>query len=288
MMETWERLVATSVSGRPLAATRMLFAAAALVMLSSAWRRIDDGFDPDWVHIPWPVVQDHLVGFPPSVVIALWGVGAVALFLGLVPRLAAASVVLGMGSFYAVDQQHYANGGYFMVLVGTLLVLADSGASWTPWGPDRRRASWWPTFLLALQLSIVYLYAAVQKLRGPGLRGDTIDWQLNGPAMDHIAWSRLPEALNLLGGAGEVVVAIGLWFAVTRRPALVVGIALHIGILAFIRDSPDLLAFGLASFALHPAFWLAAPPLAAVRHELRTSPPGSTEASDRPEPVGQA
>ncbi len=288
MMATWERLAATSVSGRPLAATRMLFAAAALIMLNSAWRRIGDGFDPDWVHIPWPIVADHLVGFPPGVVIVLWAGGAIVLFLGLVPRLAAASVVLGMGAFYAVDQQHYANGGYFMVLVGILLVLTDSGASWTPWGPDRRRASWWPAFLLAFQLSIVYLYAAAQKVRGPALRGATIDWQLNGPAMDHITWSRLPEALNLQGGLAEGIVAVGLWFTATRRPALVVGVALHLGILAFIRDSPDLVAFGLASFALYPAFWVAAPPLAEARRPLRSFPPSPTEASDRPEPVGQA
>lgn len=287
MIATWERLTATSVSGRPLAATRMLFSAAALVMLHSAWRRIGDGFDPGWIHVPWPIVEDHLVGFPPGVVIALWGVGAVALFLGLVPRLAAASVVLGMGAFYAVDQQHYANGGYFIVVVGILLVLADSGASWTPWGPDRRRPSWWTSFLLALQLTIVYLYAAGQKLRGPALRGATIDWQLNGPAMDHITWSRLPEALNLLGGTAEVVCAIGLWFAATRRVALVVGITLHVGILAFIRDSPDLIAFGLASFALYPAFWVASPPLGAAVRQLRSRAPRSAEARDQAEPAGQ-
>lgn len=288
MMATWERLVATSVSGRPLAATRMLYSVAALVMLHSAWRRIADGFDPDWVHIPWPIVGSRLVGFPPGVVMALWGMGAVVLFLGLVPRLAAASVVMGMGAFYAVDQQHYANGGYFMVLVGILLVMTDSGASWTPWGPDRRRASWWPTFLLALQLTMVYLYAAVQKLRGPALRGATVDWQLNGPAVDHITWSGLPQALNLLGGTAEVFCAIGLWFAITRRPALVVGIILHIGILAFLRDSPDLVAFGLASCALYPVFWVASPPLAAARRQLRSPPASSSEAGPQPSPVGQA
>lgn len=283
----WVRLVATTVSGRPLAATRMLYAVAALVMLRSSWRRLGPGFDPDRLHIPWPIVGDHLLVLPPAVPAVLWGVGVVALFIGFLPRLAAGSVVAGMGAFYAVDRQHYANGGYLMVLIGVLLVLADSGASTTPWGPDRRRAPWWPTLLLALQLSISYGYAAVQKLRSSSLRGDTIDWQLKGPLVDTVAWSRLPEALNLLGLTAEVFCAVGLWFVVTRRPAVAVGVLLHLGVLAFLRDAPDLLAFGIASVALYPAFWVASPPLAAAFSLLRDPGPAEDRRAPAP-PLGHA
>ncbi len=266
----WSRLLATSVGGRPLAATRVLYAVAALVMLHSAWRRFDLGFAPDLLHVPWPVVGDHLVGLSPVVPQVLWGGGAVLLLTGVASRPAAGAVVLGMGAFYAVDRQHYANGGYFMVLIGILLVLADSGASVTPWGPDRRRASWWTAFLLACQLSIVYLYAAVQKLRRSSLSGDTVAWQLHGPLVEHVGWSRLPEALNLLGFAAEAFCAVALWFPRTRRLAVAVGIVLHLGVLAFMRDTPDLTAFGIASVALYPAFWAAQPPLTEAWDQLRS------------------
>lgn len=272
MMAAWERLVATPVGGRPLAATRVLYAVAALVMLNSAWRRFEVGFDPDRLHVPWPVVGDHLVGLPSAIPILLWGGGALVLLTGVASRPAAAATVLGIVAFYAVDRQHYANGGYFLVLIGVLLVLADSGASATPWGPDRRRSSWWTAFLLASQLSVVYLYAAVQKLSRSSLSGDAVAWQLHGPLVEHITWSRLPEALNLLGFAAEAFCAVALWFARTRRLALVVGIILHLGVLAFVRVTPDLTAFGIASIALYPAFWVAGPPLAAAWRQLRGRP----------------
>lgn len=269
MTTAWSRLVATSVGGRPLAATRLLFGVAALIMLHSSWRRLGPGFDPDGFHIPWPVVGDLFVGLPPAVPALLWGGGAVLVLVGATARTGAAAVALGVALFYGVDRQHYGNGGYLLFLIAVLLVLADSGASWTPWGPDRRRASWWTAFLLAMQLSILYGYAAVQKLRPPSLRGDTIEWQLNGPLVDHVSWSRLPEALNLLGGGAEAFCAVGLWFAATRRLAAVVGVVLHLGVVAFVRDTPDLWAFGVASVALYPAFWAAGPPLAAEIRRVR-------------------
>lgn len=272
MIDAWVRLVDTTVGGRPLAATRMLYALAALILLRSSWRRIGPGFDPDGFHLAWPVVGDRLLGAPSALVVALWACGAVLVLVGVVPRVGAGAVATAMAMFYAVDRQHYANGGYFIVLIGILLVAADSGASATPWGPDRRRASWWPTFLLAMQLSIVYLWAAVQKFRPTSLRGDTIEWQLHGPLMDVVSWSALPEALNLLGGGAEIFCAIALWFPRTRKLAVAIGVTLHLGVLGFVRDAPDLLAFGVASVALYPAFWSASEPLAIELRRWRGRP----------------
>lgn len=275
----WWRLVDTSVSGRPLAATRILYAFAALAMLQGSRHRFDRGFDADRLHISWPLIGDRLEGLPPELVAAVWGLGALVLLTGVAARAGAAAVVVAMAAFYGVDQQHYANGGYFLILIGVLLVVADPGASRTPWGPDRRRVAWWPTFLLAAQLSIVYLYAAVQKLRRSSLDGSTIEWQLTGPVVERLEWDVLPVALNALGGAAEVFCAVALWFAVSRRAAVAVGLVLHVGVLAFIRPTADLLAFGVASVALYPAFWAAAPPIAEAAAERRS---GRSAASASP------
>jgi hypothetical protein len=259
--QAWERLLLTSVGGRPLAATRLLYAAAALVLLHSNGRRMGDGLDPDRLHIPWPLVGDAFQGIPIELVRGAWIAGALVLASGIAARAGAAVLVASMLVFYGADRQHYGNGAYFIILIGILVVLADSGASRTPWGPDRRLASWWPAFLLASQLSIVYLFAAVQKARSSSLRGDTIAWQLKGPLVDDVTWSLLPEALNALGGLAELFCAMGLWFVLTRKLAVVVGVVLHLGVLLFVRWSPDLLAFGLASVSLYPAFWAASGPL---------------------------
>jgi hypothetical protein len=277
MIAAWERLVATSVGGRPLAVTRVLYGLAALALFDSSRRRIATGLDPDRLHLAWPLIGDRVQGLPPGLVEGLWIGGAILLITGIAARAGAASVVLALVAFYGADRQHYGNGGYFLLLIGILLVFADSGASWSPWGPDRRRASWWTTFLLASQLSIVYLYAAVQKARSSSLSGDTIRWQLHGPLVDDLTWSWLPEALNLLGGLAEAFCAIGLWFVLTRKLAVVVGVVLHLGVLAFVRWSPDLLAFGLASVSLYPAFWSASGPLG---DELRRWRRGTSPAAE--------
>ena len=280
MIAAWERLATAQVRGRPLAATRVLYAIAALALLRANQRRFPVAFDPERMHIDWPVVGDHLQGLPPAGVAALWIGGALLLLTGLVPRLGAAAVVIAAFSFYAVDRQHYGNGGYFVLLIGVLLVLADSGASATPWGPDRRLASWWPAFLLAAQLTITYSFAAVQKFRLPSLRGDTIAWQLHGPLVDHIGWSHLPIALNLLGGLTELFCAIWLSFAPTRKLAAAAGVGLHLGILLFLRWSPDMAAFGFASVSLYPAFWAATQPL--------PGPDSRSAAAERSSPSSEA
>lgn len=277
MSATWARLLDTTVPGRPLALTRVLFALASLVMLRSSSRRFADGLDPDLPHVVWPVVGDALHGVPVAVPTVLWGGGALLALTGWMPRVATASVAGGMLIFHGADQQHYGNGAYLLMLVATLLTVADTGASRTPWGPDRRQAPWWPAFLLAAQLSIVYGYAAVQKLRRSSLRGDTVDFQLNGPLAEQISWSGLPAALNALGGAAEAFCAVALWFAPTRRVAVIVGVILHVGVLGFIRPTPDLVGFGLVSLALYPAYWVASPPLGRAVRELRARRPGADD-----------
>ncbi|MEZ5139276.1 MAG: HTTM domain-containing protein [Acidimicrobiales bacterium] len=282
VIAAWERLASATVGGRPLAVTRVLYAIGALWLLRTDHRRFATGFDPDRLHLDWPLVGGHLRGLPPALVEGAWVIGALLLLVGVVPRVGAAAVTLSAFAFYAVDRQHYGNGGYFIVLIGMLLVLADSGASATPWGPDRRRASWWPAFLLASQLTIVYLYAGVQKFRHSSLSGDTIAWQLHGPLVERIGWSHLPVALNLLGGIAEVFCAIGLWFALTRKLAVVVGVILHVGILCFLRWSPDMAAFAFASWSLYPAFWAASGPLA---DELARWRAARSPADPAPEPA---
>lgn len=269
MTDRWVRLAGATTSGRPLAAVRMLYAVATLALLIPAERRFASGFSADRVHIPWPGIGTTFLGVPPGLVTAAWIIGAVALFVGLWPRVAAALLVGAIVVFYGADQAHYGNSGYFLILIGILLIVADSSASATPWGPDRRRSSWWPAFLLAAQLSIVYAYSAVQKLRTSALAGETVDWQLGGPLVEHITWSGLAQTLNALGGTAEAFCAVALWFPRTRWVAVAVGITLHVGVLAFLRDSPGLVGFGLATMALYPAFWAASPPLGATIRGLR-------------------
>ncbi|MCB0963904.1 MAG: hypothetical protein KDA98_11490, partial [Acidimicrobiales bacterium] len=136
------------------------------------------------------------------------------------------------------------------------------------------RIEWWPPFLLACQLSIVYGYAAIQKFRISALRGDTIDWQLQGPLADVVGWSLLPVTLNLAGGVIEAFCAVGLWFGRTRPWAVAAGIVLHVGILGFVRGTGGLAFFGLVSLAIYPVYSVVSPPLArALRPEAERPVP---------------
>ena len=281
LMDRWARLVATRIDPRPLAATRLLVALAALVWLRTLWPRFDTGFDPSRMHIGWSLVGDRLVDLPPAVPRALWLVGALVLASGVAARVGAASLAAGVALWLAVDRQHYANGSYFLLLVALLLVLVDSGGAWTPWGPVRRRIEWWPPFLLACQLSIVYGWAAVQKFRVSALQGHTVDWQLQGPLADAVTWSLLPVALNLVGGLIEAFCAVGLWFARTRAWAIAAGIGLHIGIVLLVRGTGGLVFFGILSIAIYPAYSVVAPPLA---RSLRPTPPYDAVDGDRRRP----
>ena len=100
----------------------------------------------------------------------------------------------------------------------------------------------WAQRLVQLQLSLIYLNAAILKCRGTTwLGGTALHLTLNNPELDRFDVSFLshyPTTLNLLSHGAlftEFALPLLLWFRATRFWAIGLGLALHGGILILIN-----------------------------------------------------
>ena len=104
----------------------------------------------------------------------------------------------------------------------------------------------WGTRLLMLQFSAMYWFAAVGKLLTPGWRtGEAVVATLHAPrygdyllsswlALDAGMW---PWVIAWGTIAGELFIAVGLWWSRTRSAAIVTLVGLHLGIALTLRVS---------------------------------------------------
>jgi predicted DCC family thiol-disulfide oxidoreductase YuxK len=167
-------------------------------------------------------------------------------------------VLLGME---LADQQLYNNHTYLIAVAVLLLVAAGSGSSFSidarRTGTDERPIPAWTIYALRTQLSIVYLFAALAKMNPSFLSGSVIAASLR---RDGIA---IPEAfitfepmfvMSIAVISAELFLAFALWSPRWRPAGFVVGLALHVGIVAVMYSAWDLATFGVATLALYVAF----------------------------------
>ncbi|MGH7804582.1 MAG: HTTM domain-containing protein [Candidatus Binatia bacterium] len=254
-----ERIVAFAtarIPSRPLAVTRIgvgfasLFEALQLLPLRHAT------FDPARFHLSY-----GLPAIPPEaslVPFGLWIAGALGLAIGAFTRGSAWLAALGHGLFFFADRQNFTNHGYLILVLVTLIALADSGAALSL--DARRRGSRanvarWPAELLRLQLAIVYVFAALTKLNADWLSGAFLDFMV---APQSLGWRVLHLAPGSLQIAAVLVAVmeglLGVLFAIARgrRAAIATGVALHLGILAVFPANVDLLLFALSCLSVYP------------------------------------
>jgi len=91
----------------------------------------------------------------------------------------------------------------------------------------------WAQLLIAVQLSAVYFWGAVDKLDPGWLGGSKFEAQLldailDSDPPDFPGWHALVVAISLGTVALEMALAVGLWFRRVRRFLIPAGIALHI------------------------------------------------------------
>jgi hypothetical protein len=139
---------------------------------------VDPTFHFTWVGLGW-VTPLPLAGL--HALVTGMGLCAVALIVGLLPRLAAALLALGFGYLFLLEQARYLNHIYLLVLLLVLMATAPLSAGGTPatW-TGRRRARAIPALpllVLRTQLGLVYLFAGVAKLNADWLAGAPLgDW----------------------------------------------------------------------------------------------------------------
>ena len=106
-------------------------------------------FGLEWIR-PWP-------GPGMYIHFAALALAALALMLGLRPRLAALACFLLFTYVELIDQSAYLNHYYFVSLIALLLVLLPTHG--------RRLAPTWALYALRLQVGLVYFFAGLAKLR---------------------------------------------------------------------------------------------------------------------------
>jgi predicted DCC family thiol-disulfide oxidoreductase YuxK len=259
------RLLDARAPARPVALARIGVSAAILLEGWASAGTLHRLAEPGVLAVPYldgaPAVTSSLVW----VLIGAWAASGLAFLVGLRTRIAGAVLVATLAAVLLLDQQLYSNHLYLMALVAGLLALADCGAALSV---DARRivrdqVPGWPVWLLRVQVSIVYGFAALAKLNAAFLSGSVIASSLRreGPLAVPADWRALEPmlVLSVLAICLEALVAIGLWLDRWRPAALVGGLALHVGITAWLSPTFQLLVFSLVMLPLYLVFLEATP-----------------------------
>jgi hypothetical protein len=234
LMRLLERAIDREASSRPAALVRI---GLALVLLA----RFADEL----------TFRGAMDGVRFGVVVAFW-VAVCAMLVGWRSRVSTAvtAVVLSIGVWrfgQLQNQPGWTHHHVYLLLAATLCTaIAPCGRSYSidRWRavkraaragapPPAERGLVWGQTLIAVQLSAVYFWGAVDKLNPGWLRGEKFEAQLLDYVFDSdppaiAGWPALLVALSVGTVALEFALAIGLWFRRARPWLIPAGVALHV------------------------------------------------------------
>ena len=200
-----------------------------------------------------------------------------AVFFALAVALPLTSLAFGVGAFtpltgwllvatqagtLLVDQQTYSNHLYLATLVAVLLTLGEAGsavsvdARWRHRGQPSVPA--WPLALMAVQVSVVYAFAALSKVNASYLSGSVISSYLRSDGLLAVpaSWHGFQPmfVLSALGILTEAFLAIALWLPRWRPTAFLAGLGLHAAITVWLTPTSQLFTFSLLMLPLYLSF----------------------------------
>lgn len=248
------------VDARPLGTARIAIGLGALAKLVVIAPILLALASPGTVRLPWRegFAPALAAAWLPFAIIALWAAAALALAAGLRTRFAG-SVLCGAAALVLLtDRQLYSNHLYLLIVLVALLVVADAGAarSLDAAGSPRSVRNLGPD-LIRLQVTIVYIYAALWKINPVFLSGWMIGTSLTGGAVTLPASLRTPETLAWIAAltvAFEIFVPIALWTRSLRMLGATVGVLLHVAFVLFIALPGELIVFGILMIGCYPLF----------------------------------
>lgn len=235
--------------GHPLAAARIGLGIASILNATEMYlllSRIAAGT----VALPVsPVVPSPTQGAVTTYLVAATFAGA-AITIGWRTAPAAAVTTLLNVGVLLWDQQTYSSHRFLATLLVAYLVFARSDAAWSVSSHDPGPVPRWPQLLMMTQLSACYFFAATSKVNAAFL---------SGAPLSHWVWVPLPWwCFTLMAFATvlvELFLSLGLWFARTRRTAVVLGVMLHVSIVVMMREHTwALLSFAITCASLYPLF----------------------------------
>lgn len=210
-------------------------------ILDAIDRARDIGIDADAFRAPVSILgaDAPTPTLMPAVAVGLglfWLIGGALLTVGSVrlQRAGAIGVLIGSGAALIIDQQLFANHTWLLWSLSGLIVLGD-------------RAK--PELTVRSQISIVYLFAALSKLRSPWLDGDilrrsadgvlglTVARDLSEPGLVGLAFATI---------AVEMVLAVIIWSERPRTLAVALATGFHVGVILVVGVQLGLAVFALA------------------------------------------
>ena len=259
-MSIADRLFAPA-NARVLGVARAGVGIAALMELVVSGPRIVELASTDAVRLPIvPVVADTFSAAWPVVLVA-WLVGGIGFAVGWRTPLTGTLLALVFFGLVTSDQQLYSNHSYLIAMTAALLTAAGAGRTWSldarRGGTDREPAPAWTILALRAQLTIMYAFAVLAKLNASFLSGSVVAASLRRDGLaypqDWIAFEPM-FVLSVLVIASEAFLAVGLWVRRWRPAAFVIGLALHLGIVALMQSAWELAVFSVATLSLYVAF----------------------------------
>ena len=249
----FDDLLGRAVSMRALALLRVLAGPVVLLhlrpFLADGWagRTYRDAF-----YEPYATWYPELPDAAYVGLLTLASLAAVAMSLGLLTRLAAATTFGIVAYNLFLSTTHFHNNRAYLVIVLGLLAVAPCGRelSLDAWIRRRRvrppldlSAPAWPLWLLRFECAAVYAASGLSKLVDPDWFGGTVTWQrvvrareqLEGWPLPDWAVSALTDRAFHTGAAKLIVVtelciAAGLWWRRTRYAAVWVAVVFHVAI----------------------------------------------------------
>lgn len=256
-----ERRLFAPANARILGVARVGVGIAALMELVSSAGRVLILGSGEVIRLPILEAVGALFLAMPVATLAVWLLAAVAFAIGFATPLAGIVLAAVMFGLVTADAQLYSNHSYLIAIGVALLTVCDAGSSFSldarRRGSDSRPAPAWTILSLRMQLSVMYLFAVAAKLNPSFLSGSVVAASLR---RDGIAF---PEAwigfetmfvMSVTVIAAELFLAIGLWRRRWRPAAFVIGLLLHVGIVATMHAAWDLAAFTVVTLSLYVSF----------------------------------
>ncbi|MEF3402632.1 HTTM domain-containing protein [Agromyces sp. CCNWLW203] len=244
------RLIDIRTDARPVAIARIGLGIATVLNAIEAFtilERVSAGYLAAPVFIGLPALE--LPWLIASLALAI--AAGVAVAVGWMTTPAAIVTVVLNATILLSDQQVYSSHRWLATLLMAYLVFARSDAAWSL---TRRHAPvtvpWWPQLLMMSQLSVLYFFSAVSKMNRTFV---------SGTPLSNWVWLDLPWQLSLIAAVltivVELIISIGLWFRASRRIAALLGVGLHISIVALMNSETfALISFAIMCVSLYPLF----------------------------------
>lgn len=196
--------------------------------------------------------------------LAIWSIAGLAFLVGWYTTLAGLMLTTVQGYVLLADQQSYSNHIFLLSSIVFLLTLAGAGAAYSldaRWRKEPAVSRGGPVFLLKVQLSVVYAFAALCKINALYMTGAVLsvvlrwDGPLALPAALKDRW--ILAIMAFASVAIEAFLAVGLWVPRWRKAAVLLGVLLHLGMIAtvILPDMLGVVVFAVSSLALYPLYF---------------------------------